>query len=82
MNKSEVAAMAQMKQQLTGLDEKLDDHIGEQRREFDEVKKAIESLAGRFANKWVEKFIIGLLIGMGITIIGLLVRLIVEGVMV
>ena len=80
MNKSEVAAMAQMKQQLKGLDTKLDDHIIEQRREFDEVKKAIASLAGRFANKWVEKFIIGLLIGVGISIIGLFVKLIIEGI--
>ena len=55
MNKKEVAEMAAIKQNVIDIDKKLDNHIIEQREDFNKVFDKLDYLSGRFAGKWVEK---------------------------
>jgi len=69
MNKSEVAQMAQLKQKVTDLDDKIDIHITEQREDFNKVFEKLDALHGKFAGKWVEKFSVGVMISVAAGII-------------
>jgi len=69
MNKQEVAEMAQLKQKVTDLGDKVDNHIAEQRQDFDKVFEKLDDLHGKFAGKWVEKFSIGVMISVATGII-------------
>jgi len=40
----------------------LDNHIAEQREDFNTVFKKLDALSGKFAGKWVEKVTVGVLI--------------------
>ena len=69
MNKKETAEMAQLKQKVTDLDDKLDTHVQDQREDFDKVFEKLDSLSGKFAGKWVETFSIGVMISVAAGII-------------
>ena len=70
MNKKEVAEMAELKQQVKDIDEKLDTHTKEQREDFKILFKKIDSMHHKFAGKWVEKMIAGIIVG---AIVGIIV---------
>jgi len=76
MNKKEVAEMAAMKQKLTGVDDKLDTHIIEQREDFERLFLKLDELNQTFAGKWVEKAAIDIIIGLGVGIITLVINII------
>ena len=68
--------VAVLKSKVDILDKNLTKHMQEQREDFDKVFEKIDSLGGKFANKWVEKLSIGLLV----TVIGGVVVLIINNI--
>ena len=61
--------LAIMETKVTDIDNKLDNHICEQRQDFDKVLSKLDDLDKKFAGKWVEKVSIGLLISIFASII-------------
>jgi len=56
---------------LEGLADKLDDHAIEQREDFKKIFDKLDKLGESFAGKWVEKIVLGLLVSIVLSIIGL-----------
>jgi len=52
--------MVKIETKMDSIESKMDDHIYEQRKDFDKVTNLLESMDGKFASKWVEKGIIAL----------------------
>ena len=73
MNTEEITRLAKVEQKLKDFGHKLDDHITEQRNDFNTVFKKLDALNGKFAGKWVEKVTVGVLIGI---ITGLIIYII------
>jgi hypothetical protein len=58
--------LMRLETQVTGIKDSLEEHKHEQRQDFDKILNKLDDLDGKFANKWVEKVIVGALIaGLG-----------------
>ena len=57
-----------------GYDTKIDAHVLQQREDFQLVFSKLDDLKKGFANKWVEKFIVGILITVvgGVSIVAII----------
>jgi len=61
---------------MKSIEKKLDDHVDEQRKDFDLLFTKLDAMNGKFAGKWVEKITIGI----GITVVaGLVIFIITRG---
>ena len=54
--------MAVIETEIKNINKSIDNHVKEQRIDFDAVFKKLDNLNGKFAGKWVEKVSIGVLI--------------------
>ena len=64
MNKmTDSERIAVIETEVKNVQKSIDDHLVEQRNDFDKVFQKLDSLNGKFAGKWVEKISIGILIG-------------------
>ena len=59
-----------MEVEIKNFNSNLEKHVEEQREDFKTVFEKLDRLDGKFANKWVEKAIIALSLGITITVIG------------
>lgn len=66
--------MVKVETKIESISNKLDRHAHEQREDFDKVLKKLDSLDSKFASKWVEKAIFGLLFSFVTMIITLLFK--------
>jgi len=55
--------------------ERIETNIEEMKSDIKEIKDAFLNLSSIFANKWVEKLVIGLLISMGAGLTVLIIKL-------
>jgi len=76
MNQKEAVRLAKVEEKLDGFGKKLEDHVIEQRNDFNIVFKKLDALSGKFAGKWVEKVTVGVLISI---IAGLIIFIITRG---
>lgn len=74
MNIEEVTRMAKMEQKITDINGKLDNHIQEQREDFNKVFSKLDNLNNKFAGKWVEKLSMGILLALITALIGLILH--------
>ena len=72
MTKNMGERMATIETRTRDIDSKIDNHVHEQREDFDKVFQKLDKLNTKFAGKWVEKVALGTLIsllaGMAMTI--------------
>jgi len=68
--------MAVIETEITNINKTLDNHIKDQRKDFDTVFDKIDNLNKSFAGKWVEKVSVGILI---LTIAGVIMFVITGG---
>lgn len=68
--------LMRLETQVTGIEVSIKEHKEEQRKDFDILFKKIDSLENRFASKWVEKVIVGVLITIISSVIGAIIFLI------
>lgn len=64
-----------LKEKVNNIEGKIDDHIIEQRKDFEKVFDKLDSLNNKFAGKWVERVTAALLIA----ILGSLATVIIGG---
>ena len=61
MNRNDIERLSNLETEIKNLDKQLTKHCEEQRKDFDKVFDKLDSLDGKFANKWVEKVTIGII---------------------
>ena len=54
--------MAVIETEVKNIKKSIDDHVINERKDFDLVFKKLDKLNGKFAGKWVESITIGILI--------------------
>jgi|GEM_PF-2965763 len=62
MTKSTGERMAVIETDIKNIKKSIEDHVDNQREDFDTVFKKLDALSGRFAGKWVENVSIGVLV--------------------
>jgi len=61
MERQDIERLSNLEIEIKNLDKQLLNHCKEQRKDFDKVFDKLDSLDGKFANKWVEKVTIGII---------------------
>lgn len=72
MDREDIERLSNMEVKMQNIDERLEKHCKEQREDFIKLNKKIDRLDGKFANKWVEKVVIGMTIALITVIVTLL----------
>ena len=65
-----------METKMINMDSKLDDHVIEQRKQFEDLNEKLDTMDARYADKWAEPAIKGLYGLMGTLSIALLIFII------
>lgn len=73
MNTKEIGEFAMLKEKVNNIGIKQDVQAKQQREDFQRIFNKLDSLDDKFASKWVEKLVLGILIALVGSAIGFLI---------